>query len=178
MTSKSPGSTSLMAFNLRFRPPGHWRRRSRHGQTVLYRKIRPHRGLVLPCPQSPGPYLNKRYNCSGPALTNLREYFWTASSNATILICFPPGLMRFVQISPSTALNQIWISRVIRSFSRFMLTWFDHHAGGQRADFLQHQPDRFPSAVVPVSTMSTMTSDSPTMGASSMEPFSLMISTV
>ena len=34
----------------------------------------------------------------------------------------------------------------------------------------------FSLSVVPVSTMSTMTSDRPMMGASSMEPFSLIIS--
>ena len=36
----------------------------------------------------------------------------------------------------------------------------------------------FSRRVLPVSTISTITSESPTIGASSMEPFSLMISTV
>lgn len=48
---------------------------------------------------------------------------------------------------------------------------------GQRADLLEHG-----EAVLAqrrsVSTMSQMTSESPTIGASSIEPFSLMISTV
>ena len=54
----------------------------------------------------------------------------------------------------------------------------DYHAGRQRADLLQHRKAVLPQRGSGL-TISTMTSESPpTIGASSMEPFNLMISTV
>ena len=66
---------------------------------------------------------------------------------------------------------------LIRSFSIFMLTWFTTI----RADSGQISSKTcspFSRSVAPVSTISTITSASPTIGASSIEPYSLMISTV
>ena len=66
---------------------------------------------------------------------------------------------------------------VMRSFSVFMLTWFTTILA-DRVQISSSTRSPFSRRVEPVSTMSTITSDRPTMGASSMEPLSLMISTV
>ena len=69
------------------------------------------------------------------------------------------------------------MSAVIRSFSIFMLTWFTTtRADSGQTSSSTERP--FSRSVVPVSTISQMTYESPTIGASSIEPFSLMISTV
>ena len=68
-------------------------------------------------------------------------------------------------------------SAVIRSFSIRMLTGFTTTlAESGQTSSSTFSPLDF--SVDPVSTMSTITSERPTIGASSMEPFSLMISTV
>ena len=68
-------------------------------------------------------------------------------------------------------------SFVIRSFSIFMLTWLTTiRADNGQTSSRTSSP--FSLNVAPVSTISTITSDKPTIGASSTEPLSLMISTV
>ena len=66
---------------------------------------------------------------------------------------------------------------LILSSSIFMLTWLTTILADKGQTF-SNTVSPFSFNVVPVSTISTITSDKPTIGASSTEPLSLIISTV
>ena len=69
------------------------------------------------------------------------------------------------------------INLVILSFSIFILTWFTTTLA-ERGQTSSSTVNPFSLSVVPVSTISQITYHRPTIGARSIEPFNLMISTV
>ena len=100
------------------------------------------------------------------------SYTHLHSLNRHPLILFSFCLYKYYTCSRSLVSRSLILALSIRILTGFTIILADNgHTSSNTS-----RP--FSRRVDPVSTISTITSDSPTIGASSMEPFNLMISTV